>query len=169
MSNRPSAEQLAEGNRWEVPAGEAFAALKFPGARVVRHQAYSHIDLGLVAPSGLFLGNLEVKRRGGAHNAYARTMVLWEKTEAATFFRKYFNAPSFCLLVFDDRVGVLNLEDPPADKKVIGRGDREGSERLYALYSLSQIQWLDNSVLEGIKARVEAERAAEADDDIPSC
>ena len=166
MSNRATPESLAEGRRWERPAGEALIAKRWPGSRLVEHQAFSHIDLGVVRADGLFICGLEVKHRGGAHNAFARTMVLWDKHEAAVFFKKYFNAPTYCLLVFDDRVGILNLEDAPADKKVIARGDREDSEKLYALYALTQITWLDD-LLEPIKTRVEAEKAAEAEDDIP--
>lgn len=172
MSNRPTRDEFEAGKKWERPAAEALAQKLWPGSKVVEHQPHSHIDLAVVSPEGRFICQLEVKRRFVNHDTYPTTMVLWEKHDAARFTKRFFNAPTLCLIVFDDRVGFFHLENAPTGKEIKSRRDRPGSEKLYALYDVNIMVWQDD-LLEPIRAAVAAIDAAKAaenttEDDIPS-
>lgn len=171
MSNRPTRVEFENGRKWERPAAEALVQKLWPGSKVVEHQPYSHIDLAVISPEGRFICQLEVKRRFVNHDAYSTTMVPWEKHDAGRFAKRYFNVPTLCLIVFDDRVGFFHLEKAPTGKEIKGRRDRPGSEKLYALYDINRMVWQDD-LLEPIKQAVsliEAQREADnaTEDDIP--
>jgi len=151
-NNKPSNAQLSDGQKWEIPAAEALASVRWPGATIVRNPATSEIDLCVVV-DGLLVAQLEVKRRYQNIGKYETTMVTWSKHDVGRFYRKYFKAHVFCLLVFDDAVAVFDLGDTPDGKEVKGRWDRPDSERLYALYEIEGMDRYDD-LLSGIKAVV---------------
>lgn len=151
-NNSPTNAQLNDGTKWEIPAAEALASVKWPGATIVQNPPYSEIDLGVVL-NGKLVAQLEVKRRYQDIGKYDTTMVTWTKHDVGRFYRKYFKAHVFCLLVFDDAVAVFDLGDRPDGKEKKGRWDRPGSEREYALYKVEGMERHDD-LLPGIKAAV---------------
>jgi Holliday junction resolvase-like predicted endonuclease len=154
MGNTPTEAQVEAGERWEDPAAAALASKFWPGAKVVHFPKYTHIDLGIIQ-DGVLIAALEVKKRNTRHKDYPTTMVLWDKHEAGRFFPKFFHAPVYCMIVWEDAVAVIDLATKPVGKRLMSRGDREGSEKLYALYALSQMEF-HNDLLEQIKAAVAA-------------
>lgn len=162
MSNRADDKSLAEGALWEQAVSEIVVPAVWPGCKASHFPACSHIDFGVIADSGLFTATLEVKQRGCTSTAFESTMVLKEKHQAARFFRRYFNAPSWCVVVFEDRLGLFRLDHLPDGEERHSRGDREDSEKLYATYRIGREGWVwHDELLEPIKQRVEELRRAQ--------
>lgn len=140
--------EVKRGEQWEQPSVEAAIPLLWPDSLGLTYRKtgrYSHIDMEIIDPEGETVGFIEVKRRFMPHSLYPSTMVAVEKHLKA-LDNQVRGIATYALIVWDDRVGVINLAEKPAEIRYSSRRDRANSQRQYAYYDLaSQIRWLNIS------------------------
>lgn len=143
MTSQASDKDLEYGFFCEQPAATVLAEALFPGSYVEPRDTFSAIDANVMLGTQP-VAFIEVKRRRVKHDAYDTTAVHWSKYIAARNFLQYYGVRTYCLVIFEDRVGWFYLDEKPDRKEMIARKDRDGVEYPHAMYGLDRMVWRDD-------------------------
>jgi hypothetical protein len=138
-------DEVRWGELREYPVAQVVSQDIWPGSSVYRLKPYADFDFAVVADNVL-VGYIEVKARKHPHNQYPSTAVHANKHIAGRFARKFFKVPSYCAVLFTDRLGVFDLSTSPDENAEMRRADRD-TVVPHSYYNISRLRWLDDGFL----------------------
>lgn len=133
--------EVVWGTLREPPAASLIAGKLYPGSSVLRFKAYSTVDWAVVRENEI-VAALEIKVRRFGKDDWPSTILPTEKYNAGRYTRRFFDFPTFAVILFTDALATIDLGFTPDDiKDVTRRGEQPVS---HAFYLNSRLEFHDD-------------------------
>lgn len=153
--SRIQQDEINKEVRWgtlrEFPAALAVATKLYPGSSVLRFKNFSTVDWAVLVGNEIVAG-LEVKTRRFGREAFPSTILPLEKYHAGRYTRRFFDMPTFAVIVFTDGLATIDLGLTPDKIEEVTRRNEQAVPHVF--YGHERLDWHDD-LWETVQAEVQ--------------